>query len=95
MKKFISIWSVLAVLSAVVAVDFYIAIHENQNPTGDQLLVSCFVIAFFAILALVCVGAHIEERNKSLGREQKSQYREVIKECEKQTAEFKKEHSIS
>lgn len=60
MKKFISIWSILAVLSAVVSIDFYIAIHENQNPTGEQLFVGCFVIAFFAISALIFLGAHIE-----------------------------------
>ena len=60
MKKYISIWSILAVLSALVAIDFHIAIHENANPTGDQLLVACFVIAFFAICALVFIGAHIE-----------------------------------
>lgn len=95
MKKFISIWSVLAVLCAAIAVDFYIAIHENQNPTGEQLLVSCFVVVFFAISALIFLGAHIEERNKSRKKGKKSQYREVIKECEKQIAEFKKEHSIS
>lgn len=61
MKKFISLWSILAVLSAAVSIDFYIAIHENPNPTGEQLFVGCFVIAFFVIFALVSVGAHIEK----------------------------------
>lgn len=60
MKKFISIWSILAVLSAAVAIDFYIAIHENANPTIEQIGVCCFFIVFFVIFALVCVGAHIE-----------------------------------
>ena len=61
MKKFISVWSVLSVLSAVVAIDFYIAIHENANPTGEQIGVCCFFIVFFVIFALVSVGAHIED----------------------------------
>lgn len=60
MKKIFSIWSILAVLSAAVSIDFYVAIHSNANPTGDQLLVGCFVIVFFAIFAFVSVGAHIE-----------------------------------
>lgn len=61
MKKFISIWSVLAVLSAAAAIDFYIAIHENANPTGEQIMMSCFVITLFAICALIFIGAHIEK----------------------------------
>ena len=68
MKKFISmfisIWSILAVLSSATAIDFYIAIHENPNPTGEQALVSGLVIAFFALASLIFVGAHIEERNR-------------------------------
>lgn len=60
MRKFISIWSILAVLSAAVSIDFYIAIHDNENPTGEQLLVSCFFIVLFAISALIFLGAHIE-----------------------------------
>lgn len=95
MKKFISWWMAMAIASSAVAIDFYIAIHENQHPTDEQIFVAYFVSVFFAILAFVCVGAHIEERNKSRKKSKKSQYREVIKECEKQIAEFKKEHSIS
>jgi len=61
MKKFISIWSVLSVLTAVVAIDFYIAIHKNSNPTGEQIMVACFVIALLSICSLIFIGAHIEE----------------------------------
>lgn len=61
MKKFISLWSILSILSAALAVDFYIAIHENANPTGSQILVACFFIVFFALFSLVCIGAHVEE----------------------------------
>lgn len=60
MKKFISIWSVLAVLSAAVAIDFYIAINENNNPTGEQLLTACSVITLLVICSLIFIGAHIE-----------------------------------
>lgn len=60
MKKFISIWSVLAVLCVAIAVDFYIAIHENQNPTGEQLLTACSVIVLLTICSLIFIGAHIE-----------------------------------
>lgn len=60
MKKFISVWSILAVLFAAVAIDLYIAIHENANLTIEQIGVCCFFIVFFAIFALVSVGAHIE-----------------------------------
>lgn len=60
MKKFISIWSILAMLSAAVAIDFYFSIHSNANPTGEQLLVACFVIGLFSVCALVFIGAHIE-----------------------------------
>lgn len=63
MKKIFSIWSILAMLSFAVAIDFYIAIHENANPTGEQLLVAYFIIVYFAIFAFVCVGAHIEKIN--------------------------------
>lgn len=95
MKKFISWWMAMAIASAAVAIDFYIAIHENQNPTGEQLSTACFVITFFAILALISILAHIEECNKSRKKSKKSQYREVVNECKKQIAAFKKEHSIS
>ena len=64
MKKFISWWIGLAIASAAVAVDFYIAIHENANPTGEQLLVACFVIALFSVCALVFIGAHIESNKE-------------------------------
>lgn len=60
MKKFISIWSVLAVLAVAVAIDFYIAINENPNPDGEQLLVACFAIVLFSVSALIFIGAHIE-----------------------------------
>lgn len=60
MKKFVSIWSIIAVLSTAVAIDFYIAIHENANLTIEQIGVCCFFIVFFVIFALVSVGAHIE-----------------------------------
>ena len=64
MKKFISWWMGLAIASAAIAIDFYIAIHEkNANPTGEQLLVAYFIIVYFAIFAFVCVGAHIEKIN--------------------------------
>ena len=61
MNRFISMWSILSVLSAAVAIDFYIAIHENANPTGEQIMVACFMIALFAICALIFIGAHIEK----------------------------------
>lgn len=60
MKKFISWWMGLAVASAAVAIDFYIAIHNNQNPNSEQEFLACFYVAFFTILSLVSVGAHIE-----------------------------------
>ena len=60
MKKFISIWSVLAIVASAVAIDFYIAIHENKNPDGEQLLVACFAIVLFSVSALIFIGAHIE-----------------------------------
>lgn len=60
MKKFISLWSILSILSAAIAVDFYIAIHENQNPTGEQLLTACSVIVLLTICSLIFIGAHIE-----------------------------------
>lgn len=61
MKKIFSIWSILAMLSFAVAIDFYIAIHENANPTGEQIFVAYFVSVFFATFALVCIIAHIEK----------------------------------
>lgn len=61
MKKFISWWMGLGVASAVIAIDFYLAIHSNQHPTGEQLLCGYFMVTFFSILALVFIGAHIEE----------------------------------
>lgn len=64
MKKFISLWSILSILSAAVAIDFYLAISKNANPTGEQILVAGFVITFFAILSLVFIGAHFEQRQK-------------------------------
>ena len=92
MKKFISWWMGLAIIAAAVAIDFYIAIHENQHPTDEQIFVAYFVSVFFAILALVCVGAHFESRNSN----KKSQnYEEAIKEYEKKIDDFKKEHNIS
>lgn len=60
-KKFLSAWTCLAVISAVVAFDFYLALHKNPNPTGEQILVASFFIAFLVIFALVCVGAHFEK----------------------------------
>ena len=60
MKKFISIWSILAMVSASVAIDLNDAIHHNDSMTEEQVFGACFIIAFFAIFALVCVGAHIE-----------------------------------
>lgn len=68
MKKFISLWSILSILSAAVAVDFYIAINKNANPTGEQILVAGLVITFFSILSLVFVGAHFEQRKKEKER---------------------------
>ena len=68
MKKFVSWWMGLAVASAAVAIDFYIAIHENQNPTGEQILVAGVIITFFTILSLVFVGAHFEQRKKEKER---------------------------
>lgn len=64
MKKFISWWMAMAIASSAVAIDFYIAIHENQHPTDEQIFVAHVIIVFFAILALVCVGAHFEENLK-------------------------------
>ena len=61
MKKIISIWSVLSVLSAAVAIDLNDAIHHNEGMTDEQVFGACFIIAFFTIFALVCVGAHIEK----------------------------------
>lgn len=64
MKKFISVWSILAVCSAGIALDFYLAIKGNAHPNGEQIFVSCFVIAYFTISALVFLGAHIENISK-------------------------------
>lgn len=60
MKKFISIWSILAVVSTAIAIDLNDAIHHNVNFTNEQVFGACFIIAFFVIFAFVCVGAHIE-----------------------------------
>lgn len=60
MKKFISWWMGLAVASAAVAIDFYIAIHENSNQTGEQILTACSVITLLVICSLIFIGAHIE-----------------------------------
>lgn len=60
MKKFISIWSVLAIVAIAVAIDFNIAIHENKNPDGEQLFVACFAIVLFSASSLIFIGAHIE-----------------------------------
>lgn len=65
MKKFISWWMGLGIASCFVAIDFYLAIHSNQHPTGEQLLCSYFMVTFFSILALVFIGAHIEEYNRN------------------------------
>lgn len=61
MKKLISWWMGLGIASAIIAIDFYLAIHTNAHPTGEQLLVGYFMVTFFSILALVFIGAHIEE----------------------------------
>jgi len=60
MKKFISIWSILAVLSTAVAIDFYIAIHENHNITDDQLVGACLCIFFFGGLSVAFLVGAIE-----------------------------------
>ena len=60
MKKFISIWSILAVCSAGIALDFYLAIKGNAHPNCEQIFMSCFIIGFFVICALVFACAHIE-----------------------------------
>lgn len=64
MKKLFSWWMAASVASAGVAIDFYLAISKNANPTGEQILVAGFVITFFAILSLVFIGAHFEQRQK-------------------------------
>ena len=60
MKKFISVWSVLSVLSAVVAIDFYIAIHANRNISDDQLVGACICIFFFGGLSVAFLVGAIE-----------------------------------
>ena len=61
MKKFISIWSILAVLSAAIAIDFYIAIHANRNMSDDQLVGACICIFFFGGLSVAFLVGAIEK----------------------------------
>lgn len=61
MRKFISVWSISAVLFAAVAIDFYIAIHENRNITDDQLVGACICIFFFGALAIASLVGAIEK----------------------------------